>query len=37
MNKTLAQMTDEALAKLTPENRGMLEFHNFQLGEFKNN
>jgi hypothetical protein len=37
MNKTLAQMTDEAIAKLTPKNRAVLEFHNFQLGEYKNN
>lgn len=33
MNKTLAQMTDEAIAKLTPANKGTLDFYRFQLEE----
>ena len=37
MNKTLAQMTEEAIAKLTPANRGMLDFHHFSLEEARNN
>ncbi len=36
MNKTLAQMTDESIAKLTPANRGTLDFYRFQLGEIRN-